>query len=437
MDANKQKIRLIEFFQDHDYLERAIQISASHGYDNYLDYYICQKLSPVKYLKTKIRSKLRKEDSSTKETETLLNAIDPKGCVCIISPLHKDKKLDGFYKRVQQVDEDVLNGYTKIYLDHTQLGNRRFSIERYDDEHITVTFNSFNDIHIQCVKKIIEAIRRVYIHSVHMLMPDIMNYHLLEVLFDENNKTILDLHGAVPEELKEFDTKSRSETAEFIEEIALDLADRIICMSDAMGTYYSSKYGIDTNKMITMTILPFKGISGSSEPKTPHDPLTVVYAGGIQKWQNIDLIKESVKKNQKKYRFKIFTHDSEKLKNDWSDIQNEDLLIGSRNNDEIYAEYEDCDFGYLLRDDTVVNRVALPTKMMEYLRYGIIPILKTDRIGNLKEYGLNYVSLQDFNEGKIPDPEERKKMAENNYQILLKIIRTSENGLETIREYIK
>ena len=75
--------------------------------------------------------------------------------------------------------------------------------------------------------------------------------------------------------------------------------------------------------------------------------------------------------------------------------------------------------------------------MMEYLRHGVVPILKSDRIGNFKEYGLQYVSLEDFNQGNIPDYEERKKMIKNNYQILLKIIRQSISGQNELIEYLK
>ncbi len=60
MNNIKEKIRLIRYFQKKDYLERAIQINSYQGYDNYLDYYVNEKLDPVKYLKIRIKSKLNK-----------------------------------------------------------------------------------------------------------------------------------------------------------------------------------------------------------------------------------------------------------------------------------------------------------------------------------------------------------------------------------------
>ena len=118
-------------------------------------------------------------------------------------------------------------------------------------------------------------------------------------------------------------------------------------------------------------------------------------------------------------------------------MQNDHLLIDSRSNEEIYKEYLDCDFGFLLRDDTIVNNVACPTKMMEYLRFGIVPILKSDHIGNFREYGLKYVSIEDFNRGIVPDAEERKKIALSNLKIMQKITDQSNQGLKEIIEYLK
>ncbi len=437
MNNIKEKIRLIRYFQKKDYLERAIQINSYQGYDNYLDYYVNEKLDPVKYLKIRIKSKLNKNSDYFKETERLLEQIDPKDFVCVISPFYREKKMDGYFKRIEQADLDVLKGHRMIYLDYTQLGNRQFSISRYDDEHIVVCFNSFNDRHLECIEQIIKAVGKVYIHSVHVLMPDIMNYSLLDTLFDEDNKTVLDLHGAVSEELKQFDTDDRARLAEDIEEIAISLSDKVVCMSQAMKDYYIGKYHTNPDKLVVMSIMPFKDIDEKAPEKPENKTVNVVYAGGIQKWQNIDLIKEAVRNNPHRFGFRIFTHDSEQLKNDWADLNNKNLLIATRNNEEIYQEYSDCDFGFLLRDDTVVNNVACPTKMMEYLRYGVVPILKSDKIGNFKEYGLQYVSLEDFNQGNIPDYEERKKMIKNNYQILLKITGQSISGQNELIEYLK
>ena len=433
---NKDKQEFIKFFQNREYLERAVEISSYRGYDNFLNYYLCEKIDPIKYLKIRLKAKLAKKEDYSEVISALLQEIKTKDYVCVVSPFYKDKKLDGYYKRIQQADEEILNDYKKIYLDHTELGNRKFTIQHYDEQHIVIKYNSFNDAHLEAIKMITQAIRKIYIHSVHVLMPDIVDYRLLDILFNENNKTVLDLHGAVSEELKQFDTENRAKMAEFIEELAMSLSDKIVCMSQAMADYYNNKFGIPKDKLISLSILPFKG-DGPSLDKPKHDRPVAVYAGGVQKWQNIDLIKEAIKQNQDKFSFRIFTHNPQQLQQDWKDIQSDHLLIDSRSNEEIYKEYLDCDFGFLLRDDTIVNNVACPTKMMEYLRFGIVPILKSDHIGNFREYGLKYVSIEDFNRGIVPDAEERKKIALSNLKIMQKITDQSNQGLKEIIEYLK
>lgn len=432
-DLNRKK-RLLHFFQNNDYLERSIQIHAYDKYDNYLDYYVNEKLDPVKYLKIRLKGKRNRNVDLDRQMDELLKEINLSDAVCVVSSFHKDKQLDGFYKRVEQVDESVLKNKIRIYLDHTDLGNRQFSINRYDEKHIIVHYNSFDPNHVKQIRKIIDSVRKVYVHSVHMLMGDIFNWDLFDIIFSKQNKTVLDLHGAVSEELKLFDSEDRALLAETIEEIAMNFADRIVSMSSAMSDHYHNLYGIDKEKFIVMSILPF---DDSKIAKKKHEGLNVVYAGGLQKWQNIDLIKESVRQNLRKYRFRIFTHDAQGLKEQWKDIEDENLLIDSRTPEEIFREYENCDFGYLLRDDTIINNVACPTKLTEYLKFGIIPILKSVHIGNFVKYGLSYVSLDDFSKGIIPGEKERETMIENNRKILSRIIEQSHSGQRAISDYLQ
>ena len=59
--------------------------------------------------------------------------------------------------------------------------------------------------------------------------------------------------------------------------------------------------------------------------------------------------------------------------------------------DELKKEYEKAQYGFTLRDNIIVNEVACPTKLIDYVKYGIIPILKSDKIGDFVENGLEYV----------------------------------------------
>lgn len=428
----KNKLKLINFSQSKHYLDRTIQIKPFDNYDNYLDKYVCERLSFSKYIKTKLKSKLIKDTQI--DISSVLDDLYLDNAVCVIAPFYKGKPLDGYFKRVEQIDEQVLNKFNLIYLDYTDLADRKFSITKYDDNHTIIKFNSFNEKHLEYIKEIINKVKKIYIHSIHILMPDIVNYEMFDVVFNKGNKTVLDLHGVVPEELKEFDSTERAELAEIIEEMSINLSDKVVTMSKAMSDYYIDKYNIN-DKFIPVSILPFNDNRIFNKGKN-NEILNVVYSGGLQKWQNIDLIKESVRKNIDKFNFKIFTHDSDRLKSAWSDMNSNNLIIDSKTNEEIYREYESCDFGYILRDDNVINNASCPTKSIEYISYGIIPILKSDKIGDYKEFGLKYISIDDFDNGIIPNEAERKKMIENNHQVYMKVVEQSLNGQKDITKFL-
>lgn len=46
----------------------------------------------------------------------------------------------------------------------------------------------------------------------------------------------------------------------------------------------------------------------------------------------------------------------------------------------VQKELEDCTYGFIIRDDTVVNRVATPTKISSYLSCGVLPIYSSSLI---------------------------------------------------------
>lgn len=82
------------------------------------------------------------------------------------------------------------------------------------------------------------------------------------------------------------------------------------------------------------------------------------------------------------------------------------------------AEYQTAHYGFVLRDDITVNNVACPTKLVEYLQYGILPILLTPNIGDFAARGMEYLPLEDLLAGKLPSEEQRRQMAARNGEVL-------------------
>ena len=100
-------------------------------------------------------------------------------------------------------------------------------------------------------------------------------------------------------------------------------------------------------------------------------------------------------------------------------------------------EYEKAQYGFTLRDEFIVNEVACPTKLIDYVKYGIIPILKFDKIGDFIENGLEYVKIEDFINGRIPSEEKRVQMVQNNFSVMEKIYDDYKKGLGELQEILE
>ena len=56
--------------------------------------------------------------------------------------------------------------------------------------------------------------------------------------------------------------------------------------------------------------------------------------------------------------------------------------------------------------------------MIEYIRFGVLPVIKTEHIGDFARYGMVSVSYEDFRVGRIPDEKSYKQMIRHNLDVL-------------------
>jgi hypothetical protein len=52
-----------------------------------------------------------------------------------------------------------------------------------------------------------------------------------------------------------------------------------------------------------------------------------------------------------------------------------------------------ANFGFIQREDHLLNRIANPTKLVEYLYFGMRPIVWSADIGDFVQMGYEYVSI--------------------------------------------
>ena len=114
----------------------------------------------------------------------------------------------------------------------------------------------------------------------------------------------------------------------------------------------------------------------------------------------------------------------------------DNLMVDTKNRDELILEYKKAHYGFILRDDITVNHVACPTKLIEYMQYDIVPIMLSPRIGDFFDMGLEYIPVEDFIKGKLPSEEKRNLMANHNRIILHQFKQQFDSGKQLLRQLI-
>lgn len=208
-------------------------------------------------------------------------------------------------------------------------------------------------------------------------------------------KRIVDVHGACPEEYVYATQDAKSwykKELEKLELSAIKYAHCIICQSDEQKRLLQEKYKASPSKIVVYRC-------GVDLDRFPLDAKTrmqireelgigsttclFVYSGGLHKWQKVE---DSLRfflqyhKINSDSKFLILTKDMEILNSlletqEFSPIR-EDLIIRTLPFDEVAKYLNASDIAFLLRDNVVMNAVASPTKLAEYMACGL-PVIST------------------------------------------------------------
>ena len=121
-----------------------------------------------------------------------------------------------------------------------------------------------------------------------------------------------------------------------------------------------------------------------------------VYSGGNEKWQMSDYMLQVYKKIEDSctdVMLLIFTHDVTEFRKKVKDTGIKNFRIISVKYEDMPAYLDACDFGFCLRENNIINLVASPTKVLEYISRNVKPIL-TEYVG---ENNLAFVINEKFN----------------------------------------
>jgi hypothetical protein len=341
-------------------------------------------------------------------------------------PALADEK-DGMVQRIASIDS-LVSDLSRTYLD---ISFRRFWARQVHQFGITTVFQINGFVHFFFIVSQLRKARVVYIHSIFYSMKALLVYWLA--------KPITDLHGAVPEEFGYQGRPWLSKLFGAVERVALRRSFAVVHVTSAMKRHFQKKYGRNSERDRIVAIIP-----KMSDPRgernsvmtSQRDPSAVVYAGGLQAWQNVAMMLDAAAAAAQS-RFIFLSGEAASLQTMAHAANVKQFTCVAVAPNQVPDYYLSATFGFILRDPVLLNQVACPTKLVEYLHWGVIPIVLSEDVGDFLESGYQFVSLDDFRAGRLPGAERAASMREINRDVVARLISSCEGELLTLQKMLR
>ncbi|QPH38352.1 glycosyltransferase family protein [Pedobacter endophyticus] len=344
----------------------------------------------------------------------------------IIAPYPRENNIkDGMQIRVSAIDK-LLASFPRKYVNISIRHKHRIK-SRHSDLVTEIHLNPI--LHFFDILRLIKGAENIYAHSLYAFK--LIPYALL-LISKTNKNLILDAHGVVPEEFYFENKKLMGSYLSFLEAQIFKRVNHCISVSNKMAAHFANKYkkgDIDwhdhifyihnsnlkeTNAEVCDKLRAKYGIDERS--------CVLIYSGNLQKWQNIDMMLAKLSKIiNSSIKIIVLTGEMEKFQSLIAKYNlSESICLASVSPSELSDYYAISHYGFILRDDIIVNRVANPTKMLEYLTFGLVPIVISPEIGDYNALGYDYLKINEL-DGSI-----RKIKSINNMQIANSIIEVNQ-----------
>ncbi|MDH1429841.1 glycosyltransferase [Comamonas aquatica] len=338
-----------------------------------------------------------------------------------------ENQKDGMIQRIAHIDS-LMASSPRTYLD---ISVRRFVRKQiFVDGMVTIQRLNLL-VHFFQIARLIRQANLIYIHSA---------YNALKAcLFPTKAHVVFDAHGIVPEELAQEGQTIAAWMFTFAERNALRRCQTLVCVTRSMLEHFKAKYAHRADReVIVLPILPRLG-DATEVNKALHatrNGNSVIYAGGMQVWQNVDKMLNAAR-TQPGMRYTFLTGDQQRFKNSISNAGLVNATCQSVAPEAVKDFYLKHQYGFILREDVLVNQVACPTKLVEYLYWGVVPIVVTPRIGDFDGESLHGVSLDDFRRGVLPDQETLSAMREHNQRTVFAILASAQSNQDLLQQLLR
>ena len=196
-------------------------------------------------------------------------------------------------------------------------------------------------------------------------------------------RIILWLQGVQPEEMMMSDNIFYKKiffylSLRFLESLSFRNIPFMIYVSNEMKRHYERKFGVSDDRMSFIMPCYNLELDKTSFTEEKYINPSFVYAGSLDNWQCFEKTLETfshVKKQIPDATLTLLTKETEKAKRMVGKYLLKNVTVKYIPKEQVQAELQKYKYGFILREDVIVNRVATPTKLNSYLASGVIPIV--------------------------------------------------------------
>lgn len=132
--------------------------------------------------------------------------------------------------------------------------------------------------------------------------------------------------------------------------------------------------------------------------KKDYSKKVFTYVGSLEVWQcfneTVELYAE-IEKRMPNAFFKVLTFNTGKAEEILKEKNIKNYSVACVQKEQVKRELEKATYGFIIRQDVEVNRVATPTKISSYLAAGVLPIYSTclkdfHKVANGKSFAFSY-----------------------------------------------
>lgn len=172
-------------------------------------------------------------------------------------------------------------------------------------------------------------------------------------------------------------SKLRTGILNYMDCFAMKKAKMILYVSDYMQKYYERMAHKDFSKKAYVMPCFNEVLDGEVLARKDYSRKTFTYVGSLDLWQCFDEtagIYAEIEKRIPDAFFKVLTFNTEKATEIIRKNNIKNYSVACVPKEQVKGELESSTYGFIIRHDIEVNRVATPTKISSYLSAGVLPI---------------------------------------------------------------